>query len=166
MRFTVQYIPLDKLKPDVTARMTSHLRKLRGLVWDCMHLLVVRKNRKEGSYTIVLGHDRFQFLREHTKKRAAPCLIDESKPEAEIRSWLHRLQEWRERKRERSISVPGMKRRRLSPVAWAVASAFLREEPRFKKLSASQKYEVLLLAIRYKKTIIAAMKSKVDRFTS
>lgn len=161
MRFTVQYIPLSKLKPDAATRMTAQLRKLRRLVWDCMHLLVVRKNRRDGTYTILLGSDRYQYLREHTKKLSAPCLIDDSGAKADIRSWLHR---WREAKGPAPwLAVP---RERLAPVAWSAVRTLLKEEPRFRELTRSQQWEVLLLAVRCKQTVVASMKSKVKELSS
>ncbi|MBD0379526.1 hypothetical protein [Paenibacillus sedimenti] len=159
MRFSVQYVPLDKIKPDVPAKMTSHLRKLRCLMWDCMHLLVVRKNRKDGSYSILLGNDRYEYLRSHTKKWAAPCLVDESKPRSQVKSWLTRL-----RSDTLLNNFPHINRERTTPATWSIVRRFLNEETRMKQLTRRQQIRVLALAFRYKKTVVASMKAKVDQY--
>lgn len=160
MRFTVQFIPLSKIKPDFSVKMTAHIRKLRSMMWDCMHLLVVRKNRKDGSYMILLGNDRYEFLRKHTKKLVAPCLVDESKPEAQVKSWLH----WFSSKRLPD-NLLHIKPDRLTPVTWSIVRTFLKEESRFKQLTRRQQIEVLALAVRYKKTVVASMKTKADQIS-
>ncbi|CAM4141395.1 hypothetical protein L1N85_05605 [Paenibacillus alkaliterrae] len=157
MRFTVQYIPLSKIKPGLTAKMTAHIRKLRKSMWDCMNLLVVRKNRNDGSYIILLGNDRYDFLRKHTKNIAAPCLVDESKPKARLKSWLYSFQ-WKRRTSRLSDRQPSRK----ASVTLSIVNDFLKEEPRFKALTFKQKFQVLKLAVRYKKTVIVSMKEKVD----
>lgn len=161
MRFTVQYIPLSKIKPDFSSNLTSHIRKLRLMMWDCMHLLVVRKNRKDGSYIILLGNDRYEFLRKHTKKLAAPCLVDESKPKAQVKSWLYRF-----RSKQLLNYLPEIKSENITPAAWSIVRVFLKEEPRLKQLSRKQQFQVLILAIRYKKIVVASMKKKVDQMMS
>lgn len=161
MRFTVQYIPLSKIKPDFPSNLTSNIRKLRLMMWDCMHLIVVRKNRKDGSYMILLGNDRYEFLRKHTKKLAAPCLVDESKPKAQVKSWLYQLRN----KRLRNY-LPDIKPDRITPPAWSIIRVFLKEEPRLKQLSRKQQIQVLMLSIRYKKIVVASMKTKVDQMLS
>jgi len=158
MRFTVQYVPLDRIKPDSPAKMTSHLRKLRSLMWDCMHLIVVRKNRKDKSYTILLGNDRYEYLRTHTKKLTAPCLVEENRPRKQITSWIYKL-----RNNTSLNHFPHIKRDRMTPATWSIVRVFLNEEPRMKELTRRQQLQVLALAFRYKKTVIASMKSKVDQ---
>ncbi|MGG1552200.1 hypothetical protein [Paenibacillus ferrarius] len=158
MRFTVQYIQLDKIKPGIASVMTSHIRKLRHLMWDCMHLLVVRKNRKDGTYTVVLGQERYDYLRKHTKKRTAPCLVDESRSSAQASRWLTRL-----RSRSARQAFPVIDRSRLTPAAWSIIRSFLREDKaRLTQLSRKQQAQVFALAFRYRRTVIAAMKAKVD----
>jgi hypothetical protein len=44
MKFTIQYIPLDKIKPDLSLKITEHIKKLQRLMWDCMFVLVVKKS--------------------------------------------------------------------------------------------------------------------------
>ncbi|MBD2869257.1 hypothetical protein [Paenibacillus arenilitoris] len=158
MRFTVQYIPLNKIKPDLSSGMTARIRKLRRMMWDCMNLLVVRKNRKDGSYMILVGNDRYDFLRKHTKNAVAPCLVDESKAKSQVKSWLYRFRGNRAMRR-----FPDLKTHRLSPAALSIFLAFLKEEPRFKELSRREQMQVLMMAVRYKKIVVASMKSKVDQ---
>ncbi|TDF98083.1 hypothetical protein [Paenibacillus piri] len=162
MRFTVQYIPLSRIKPGLSSIMTAKLRKLRSLVWDCMHVLVVRKNRKDGTYTVLLGQDRYDFLTKHTKKLTAPCLVDESKTCARLESWLHRL-----RNERRRAAVPFKRLDRLTPPAWSIIRTFMNTElARFNRLTCKQQIQVLILAVRYKRTVVALMKSKVDQLSS
>jgi hypothetical protein len=125
-----------------------------------MHLLVVRKNRRDGSYMILLGNDRYEFLRKHTKKLVAPCLVDESMPKAQVKSWLH----WFHSKRLPNY-LTHIKPDRLTPVTWSIVRAFLKEESRFKQLTHRQQIEVLALAVRYKKTVVTSMKTKVDQIS-
>jgi hypothetical protein len=131
------------------------------MMWDCMHLLVVRKNRKDGSYMILLGNDRYEFLRKHTKKLVAPCLVDESKPKAQFKSWLYQMRN----KRLRNY-LPDIKPDRITPAAWSIVRVFLKEEPRLKQLSRKQQIQVLMLSIRYRKIVVASMKTKVDQMLS
>ncbi|WP_029192795.1 hypothetical protein [Paenibacillus harenae] len=158
MRFTVQYIPLNRIKPDGAAGMTAQIRKLRKMMWDCMNLLVVRKNRKDGSYMILIGNDRYDFLRKHTKNIMAPCLVDESKSKTQFKSWLYRL-----RRKRLMNEFPEWKVHRLSPAALSIFRAFLKEEPRFKRLSRKEQLQVLMMSVRYKKIVVGTMKTKVDQ---
>ncbi|MDQ6421535.1 hypothetical protein RB620_19090 [Paenibacillus sp. LHD-117] len=158
MRFTVQYIPLSKIKPNFSSGMTARIRKLRKKMWDCMNLLVVRKNRKDGSYTLLVGNDRYDFLRKHTKNVVAPCLVDENKAKTQIKSWLFRF-----RSNSAGRRFPGLKLHRLTPTALSIFLAFLKQESRFEQLSRKEQLQVLILAVRYKKVVIASMKSKVDQ---
>ncbi|MDF2815617.1 MAG: hypothetical protein K0Q81_1817, partial [Paenibacillus sp.] len=152
MRFTVQYIPLSKIKPDVTPSMTARIRELRNRMWDCMHLLVVRKNSKDGSYRILLGNDRYEFMRAHTKKLVAPCLVDESKSQAQIKSWFLRF-----RSKRLSDPFPDVDTSHITPVAWSILREFLRKEPRLKQLSRKQQIQIMFMAIQYKKIVVASM---------
>lgn len=44
MKFTIEYIPLNKIKPDLSLKITKHMKKLQRLMWDCMmYVLVVKK---------------------------------------------------------------------------------------------------------------------------
>jgi hypothetical protein len=161
MRFTVQYIPLSKIKPSSSPIMNAHVRKLRNMMWDCMHLLVVSKNHKDGDYTIVTGQERYDFLHKHTKKLVAPCLVDESKPKGQLESLL---QQYRGLWQPKPSSV--RRSFRLTPTTWSIVRAFLKEEPAFKQLTRLQQIQVLVLAVRYKRTVIASMKSKVHQISS
>jgi hypothetical protein len=157
----VQYIPLSKIKPDFPVKMTQHIKNLRKLMWDCMHLLIVRKNRKDGNFIIVSGLDRFEYLRKHTNKKYAPCIVDESKASARVKSWIHRP--WN---RQLLQNVPLIKPERMMPASWSIIRVFLKQEPRFVQLSRSQKIKVLLLGVRYKKTAVLSMKAMVDDILS
>ncbi|RNB87072.1 hypothetical protein EDM56_15365 [Brevibacillus fluminis] len=159
--FTVQYIPLSKIKPDHYPRMTAQIRKLRSKMLDGMNLVVVRKNRKDGSYVILLGNERYEYLRKHTKKLVAPCLVDESRGKSQVRAWFHQL------RNKRLLShFPGIKPGQLTPAALSITRTFLKEEPRFKQLSRRQQVQVLSQAVRYKRTVISAMKAKVGQLVS
>ena len=150
MKFTVQYIPLNKIKPDLSMKITEHIKRLQRFMWDCMFVLVVRKNKKDGSYTIVSGHDRFENLRKHTKSIYAPCIVDKSSSSG-ITSWFYRF-----RKKQPLDDFP------LMPKSWSIMRTFLKQEPRFHDLSRSQQIRVLFLAVKYKKTVIYSMKTAVN----
>jgi hypothetical protein len=151
MKFTIQYIPLNKIKPNLSVKITDHLRKLQRLMWDCMFVLVVKKNRKDGSYVIVSGQDRFESLKKHTKNIYAPCIVDKSSSTTGMISWIQRL-----RNKQPLDDFP------LMPDSWSIVRSFLKQEPRFKHLSRSDQIRVLLLAARYKKTVIYSMKTTVN----
>ncbi|WP_134699290.1 hypothetical protein [Ammoniphilus sp. YIM 78166] len=148
--FNVQYIPLNKLKPDSTMKMTKSMQRLRNLMTDCMQVIAVKKNKKSGKYIIISGHDRYEYLRKHTSNKYAPCIIDEGKISKGAKSLMHRY--------------PDLSLDQLVPSSLKIIQAFLKQDPRFSNLSYSQQLRVLLLAIRYKKTVISSMKAKVDEF--
>ena len=150
MKFTVQYIPLSKIKPDLSLKVTEHIKKLQNLIWDCMYILIVKRNKKDGSFTIVSGLERFEYLRKHTKNIYAPCIVDESTSSG-MRAWLHRL-----RHKQPLDDFP------MVPASWSIVRSFLKQEPRFKRLSRSEQIKVLLIGARYKKTVIRTMKNKVN----
>ncbi|MDR6123660.1 hypothetical protein QFZ87_003257 [Bacillus sp. SLBN-46] len=154
MKFTIQYIPLYKIKPDLSHKITEHMKKLQRLMWDCMFVLVVKKNRKDGSYTIVSGQDRFESLKKHTKNIYAPCIVDKSSS-AGMMSWFHRL-----RNKQPLDDFP------LMPPSWSIVRSFLKQEPRFKNLSRSEQIRVLLIAARYRKTVIYSMRTTVNEILS
>ncbi|MCH6264635.1 hypothetical protein [Neobacillus citreus] len=150
MKFTVQYIPLDKIKPDFSTKMTEHMKRLQRFMWDCMFVLVVRKSRKDGSYIIVSGQERFESLKKHTKSIYAPCIVDKS-TSSDIKSWFHRLL-----KKQPLDDFP------FTPKSWSIVRSFLKKEPRFKQLTRSQQIRVLILAVKYKKTVVYSMRTMVD----
>jgi hypothetical protein len=154
MKFTIQYIPLNKIKPDLSLKITEHMKKLQRLMWDCMFVLVVKKNRKDGSYIIVSGQDRFESLKKHTKNIYAPCIVDKSSSTG-MMSWFHRL-----RNKQPLDDFP------LMPPSWSIVRSFLKQEPRFKNLSRSEQIRVLLIAARYKKTVIYSMRTTVNEILS
>jgi len=154
MKFTIQYIPMNKIKPDLSLKITEHMKKLQRLMWDCMFVLVVKKNRKDGSYIILSGQDRFESLKKHTKNIYAPCIVDKSSSTGMI-SWFHRL-----RNKQPLDDFP------LMPPSWSIVRSFLKQEPRFKNLSRSEQIRVLLIAARYKKTVIYSMRTTVNEILS
>lgn len=151
MKFTIEYIPLNKIKPGLSLKITEHMKKLQRVMWDCMlNLLIVKKNRKDDSYIIVSGQDRFESLKKHTKNIYAPCIVDKSDSTGMI-SWFYRL-----RNKQPLDDFP------LAPTSWLIVRSFLKQEPRFKSLSRSEQIRVLRIAARYKKTVIYTMKTTVD----
>ncbi|MDR7000235.1 hypothetical protein [Neobacillus niacini] len=152
MKFTIEYIPLNKIKPDLTLKITEHIKKLQRLMWDCMFVLVVKKNRKDDTYIIVSGQDRFESLKKHTKNIYAPCIVDKSSTTGII-SRFYRL--WNKQPLD---DFP------LMPHSWSIFRSFLKQEPRFKNLSRSEQIRVMLIAARYRKTVIYTMKTTVDTF--
>jgi hypothetical protein len=158
LRYIVQYIPLNKIKPESIITKTSQRRKeLKKVAQDLMHLMVVRKSRKEGGYIILDGHHHFDFLKKHTNKNCAVCLVDENKISASISSLLHRF-----RKRQLPYEVPNIKPDRISINSWSIIRTFLKREPRFRKLSHRQQLKVLRLGIQYRRTTFMSMQAKVD----
>ncbi|WP_342431568.1 hypothetical protein [Neobacillus sp. FSL H8-0543] len=127
MKFTIQYLPLSKIKPGVSLKITEQVKKLQRLMWDCMFVLVVKKNRKDDSYTIVSGQDRYESLRKHTKSIYAPCIVDKSQS-AGIIPWFYRL-----RNKQSLDDFP------LMPTSWSIFRSFLKQEPRFNQLSRANK---------------------------
>lgn len=150
VKFTVEYIPLSKIKPDTSMKFTEHIKKLQRFMWDCMFVLVVRKNRKDNHYTIISGQERYESLRKHTKSIYAPCIVDKDTSFG-TKYWFHRL-----RRKQPLDDFP------LMPISWSIVRTFLKQEPRFKNLTRSQQIRVLLLAARYKKTVVHTMKMTVD----
>lgn len=150
MKFTVKYIPLSKIKPDPSLKITGHVKKLQRLVWDCMYILVVKK-RKDGSYSILSGQDRFEHLKKSTKNIYAPCIVDESTSSG-LKSWFSRV-----RNKQPLDDFP------MTPKSWSIVRSFLKQEPRFQNLSKMEQLKILILALRYKRTVISAMKTKVDQ---
>ncbi|WP_407270953.1 hypothetical protein [Radiobacillus sp. PE A8.2] len=117
-----------------------------------MHLLVVKKNHKDGSYNLLYGISHLEYLKKHTGKIYVPCIIDEQS-EKGLKGWLSRIRANHYHK----YAVP------WSSNSWSIFRTFLKQEPRFNRLSPSQKLKVIFLAIRYKKTTISSMRKKVDK---
>jgi len=156
MRYTVQYIPLNRMKPGISAQITNRVRELRRVARDCMHLVIVRKSKK-GNYTIVSGMQNYDFLKKHTKKTAAPCLVDENNAVFGLTAFVDRI-----RKRKLPYDVPYLKKERIPANSWSIIRTFLKQETRFKQLSRTQQLKVLRLGLQYKRTAVSCMKSKVD----
>lgn len=159
MRYTVQYIPLSKIKPGIPGQLTRRIKELRKAAQDCMHLMIVRKSRKEGGYVIISGNHHFDYFKKHTKKAVAPCLVDESKASTKLNSLIHRM-----RKRKLPYEVPHIKRERTPVNSWSIIRRFLKQEPRFTHLSRRQQLKVLRLGLQYKRTTVSSMKAMVDDF--
>ena len=159
MRFTIQYIPLKKIDASATVRITERIKRLRAVVWDSSHLLAVKKNRRDGSFTVVGGHDRYRYMKAHTNKLYAPCVLDESKEPADgaLPSWIRTFRNRRLPKR-----LPTFHPEKMTPAAWSIIRLFAKEEPRFERLTRWQQARVLLLAVRYKKTVVKQMRGMVD----
>lgn len=160
MRLNVQYIPMNKIKPNLSIKINEHVKKLRNIMWDCMHILVVKKDN-DGSFTIISGNDRYEYLQKHTKTKYAPCIIDENRFTTELKYWYYRVFNPRNLKKNSKHEL-----RYLNPKSVSILRSFIKEEPRFKRLSHIQKTKILILAMRYKKTVISSMKSKVDEYMS
>lgn len=118
---------------------------------DCMHVMVVQKNKQEGHYQLVYGKNHYQYLQKYTTKKYVPCIVDESGKKG-LKTWFQQLRS------PASMDYP------LSPKSWSIVRGFLKEDPRFKQLSLAEKWKVILLAVRYKRTVIQSMKNKVDEF--
>jgi hypothetical protein len=157
MRITIQYIPLNKIKTDASFAMTERIRSLRNVVRDCVHLLAVRKNRKDGSYILLSGFDHYEFLKRHSRKSLAPCIVEEAEASPYIPAWVRRL--WNG---PMTSKLPKLKRGRVPPASWSIMRTYMKRDPRFKQLSYSQQMQVFMLALRYKKTVVSAMRAKVD----
>ncbi|QHW29488.1 hypothetical protein GZH47_00655 [Paenibacillus rhizovicinus] len=158
MRYTVQYIPLSKIKPGFTIQLSNRIKELKRTAQDCMQLMIVRKSRKDGGYVLVSGSSHYDFLKKHTRKTAAPCLVDESKASAKLNSFIHRI-----RKRDLPYEVPHIKREKTPASSWTIIRQFLKQEPRFNSLSRREQLQVLRLGIQYKRTTVSAMKAMVHK---
>ncbi|MEK3884558.1 hypothetical protein [Paenibacillus sp. PL2-23] len=160
MRYTIRYIPLSRIKPgSITNKLTQRMKELRRTAQDCMHMLIVRKSRREGGYVVVSGHSHLDYLKKHTKKSAVACLVDESKLSAKLSSFVYHF-----RKPRLPKYVPSIKPERLIGSSGAIITRYLRQDPRFKSLSRSQQMKVLRMGLNYKKTTILSMKAQVDEF--
>ena len=111
-----------------------------------------KKNRKDGSYILVSGQERFETLKKHTKNIYAPCIVDKSVSPGMI-SWFYRLRLWNKQPID---DFP------LMPTSWLIVRSFLKQEPRFQNLSRPEQIRVLRIAACYKKTVIYTMKKTVD----
>jgi hypothetical protein len=158
LRYTVQYIPLSKIKPEsITTKTSQRKKELKKVAQDLMHLLVVRKSRKEGCYIILSGHHHFDYLKKHTNKNCAVCLVDESKISASVGALVHHF-----RKRKLPYDVPYIKSDRIAINSWSIIRTFLKQEHRFRRLSRRQQLKVLRLGIQYRKTTVQSMQAKVE----
>lgn len=160
MRFTVQYIPLHRIEPQDSRSVTKHIKRFRRLVSDCMHVIVVRKQKRGRNYTIVTGKDRYDFLVRHTNQKHAPCIVEYAKRPG----MMQRLRSLRNRKMTKLF--PDIAPERLKPASRSIIRSFLRQEPRFHDLPRHQQIKILLLGVRYKKTTVRAMKAKVEEWTT
>jgi hypothetical protein len=152
MKFSVEYIPLNKIKSDSNLKITERVKKLRNIMWDCMHILVVKRSNN-GSYTIVSGKERYEYLKRHTKNKRVPCIVDESKISAEMKYWLNRIFQMELYENRKELSLV----KKICPSSLSIIKSFLNQENRFKELTSFQQLKVLYLAVRYKKTVISSM---------
>ncbi|MDR6550735.1 hypothetical protein [Paenibacillus qinlingensis] len=158
MRYTVQYIPLNKIKQDNTNTKTSPRKKeFKKVAQDLMQLLIVQKSKKDGDYIIQDGHHHFAFLKKHTNKNRAVCLVDESKMSTNFGNFVNRF-----RKRQLPYDIPYLKPNRFEINSWTIIRKFLKQEPRFRMLSRSQQLKVIRLGIQYRKTTVQSMQAKVE----
>jgi hypothetical protein len=158
LRYTVQYIPLSKIKPEsITTKTSQRKKELKKVAQDLMHLLVVRKSRKEGGYIILDGHHHFDFLKKHTNKNCALCLVDESKISASVGKLINIFY-----KRQLPYDVPYIRPDRIAINSWSIIRTFLKREPRFRRLSRRQQLKVLRLGLQYRKTTVLSMQAKVE----
>lgn len=157
MKFNIEYIPMSKIKPDLSSKVTQRIKKLQTLLWDCVHLLAVRRKR-DGNYIVISGHDRYEYLRKHTTKQYVPCIVDEANPVVEIKSFL---QWFRHQHLPNHTPHSNPKDR----VPFIIVRSFIKEDSRFFHLSPIQQMKVLLIGIHYKKTVLLSMKKKVDELT-
>ncbi|TYP72032.1 hypothetical protein [Paenibacillus methanolicus] len=157
MGYTVQYIPLHKIKAGLSAKTTKRGKELHKVAQDCMQLLVVRKSRKDGGYVILSGNTHLDYYKRFTKKNAVPCLVDEGKIAT---AWAALVDRYR--KRHRPQDLPYANADRIAGNGLAIIRSYLKQDARFKKLSRREQLRVLRLGWQYKKTTIRAMKAKVD----
>lgn len=157
MGYTVQYIPLSKIKSGFIANSTNRSKELRKVAQDCMQLLIVRKSRKDGGYVIVSGINHLDYYKRYTKKSVVPCLIDEGKISSTFASLLNRFQ-----KRRLPYELPYINTDQIAGNSWSIIRSFLKQDSRFKRLTSQEQLKVLRLGIQYKKTTIRSMKAKVD----
>ncbi len=158
MRYTVQYIPLSKIKQESTTTKSSPRKKeLKKVAQDLMQLLIVQKSKKDGGYIIQDGHHHFAFLKKHTNKNRAVCIVDESKISANFGNLVNRF-----RKRQLPYEVPYLKPNRFEINSWTIIRNFLKQEPRFRMLSRRQQLKVIRLGIQYRKTTVQSMQAKVE----
>ncbi|WP_337100167.1 hypothetical protein [Paenibacillus sp. YIM B09110] len=158
MRYTVRYIPLNRIKEGgISSKLSRRIKELRKTAQDCMHMLIVRKSKSEGGYIVVSGHSNLDYLKKHTKKINAACLVDESKVSSRLFPFMEHF-----RKQKLIDQVPPIKPERFVGSSWLIIKRFLKQDPRFKNLSRSQQIKVLRLGLQYKKTTISSMRAKVD----
>lgn len=157
MGYTVQYIPLNKIKSEFISKSTKRSKELRKVAQDCMQLLIVRKSRKDGGYVIVSGINHLEYYKRYTKKNVVPCLVDEGKISSTFALLLNRF-----RKRKLPYELPFINSDQIAGNSWSIIRSFLKQDPRIKRLTRREQIKVLRLGIQYKKTTIRSMKAKVD----
>ncbi|MFC4099167.1 hypothetical protein [Paenibacillus xanthanilyticus] len=159
MGYTVQYIPLHKIKAGLSAKTTKRSKELHKVAQDCMQLLVVRKSRKDGGYVILSGNTHLDYYKRFTKKNAVPCLVDEG---TLATAWAALVNRYRKRQRPQELPHANGNADRIAGSGLSIVRSYLKQDARFKKLSRREQLRVLRLGWQYKKTTIRAMKAKVD----
>jgi len=157
MRYTVQYIPLSKIKSESIAKSTKRSKELRRVAQDCMQLLIVRKSRKVGGYVIISGINHLEYYKRYMKRNTAPCLVDEGKISSTFESLMSHF-----RKRKLPYELPYINTDHMAGNSLSIIRSFLKQNPRFKWLTRRKQLKVLRLGIQYKKTTIRSMNDKVD----
>lgn len=73
-------IPLDQIKPLYNAKISqafiARMKKTEKDLKEFDYLLVVEKNPDKNNYLLVGNYDNYIFLRDHTKIKNAPCIIE------------------------------------------------------------------------------------------
>lgn len=160
MKFTIRYIPLNQIKPAAPGAVTERIKQLRRLMGDCMHVIAVRPNESEGTYSLLTGQDRLDYMLNHTKKKYAPCIVDKRhmlKERGRLIAMLSKL--------FAPLARSGLLHE-LAPARRSIIHTFLKTEPRFRELPRLQQWKVLLLAVRYRQTVLAIMRLAVDRYSN
>jgi hypothetical protein len=159
MRYVIEYIPLNKIKPGLFTTTTPRAKELQKAAADCMHLLIVKKDKKEGGYVVISGNSNLDYLKKHTKKKYAACIVDRSNTSAFFTSLLQKI-----RKPKLPYDVPFIKRERTAANSWSIIRTFLKKEPRFRLLTRSQQMKVIWMGVRYKNTTVSSMRKRVDEW--
>ena len=157
MRYTVQYIPLSKIKQESNEMKISPRKKeLRKVAQDLMQLLIVQRSKKNGDYIIQDGHQHFAFIKKHTNKNKVVCLVDERRISTKFGNLVHRF-----RKRQLPFEFSFLQPNRFETNSWTIIRKFINQEPRFRLLSRRQQLKIIRLGIQYKKTTVQSMQAKV-----
>ncbi|KUO72350.1 MAG: hypothetical protein APF81_21860 [Desulfosporosinus sp. BRH_c37] len=88
MSCELQLIPLDDIRTlfnaNISEAYNKHMRKMSSKLQYFDLLLVVEKNKDDNGYLLVGGYDRYYYLKNHTDRNVAPCIIEDSSTPNEI----------------------------------------------------------------------------------